>query len=289
MAQKKPQIPWRGLDYTFLRLPLNAPKPEPENLRIGVFIHAFYETEIFELLPLLDHIGLPFRLFLTTDTPAKRAFLLEKLTPRYGEALSVSVFDNRGRDIAPKFVGLADAQLSCDLVLHLHAKKSLHRSELGQWRDFLLDSLLGSPQICADILALFANQPELGVVAPRIFRLVHRAVHWRDNYCTAAYLARRMGVKITRDTPADFPAGSMFWARPAALKPLFDLNLGFGAFEPEAGQVDGTLGHAIERLFFYAAASAGYKSLHIGVAGAPEPFETEVGMENIDAAFFPAP
>jgi hypothetical protein len=50
----------------------------------------------------------------------------------------------------------------------------------------------------------------------------------------------------------------MFWARTAALRPLLDLGLSFGDFPPETGQTDGTLGHAIERLYLYACERAGF-------------------------------
>ena len=50
----------------------------------------------------------------------------------------------------------------------------------------------------------------------------------------------------------------MFWFRPAAFAALRDLNLSLEDFEAEAGQVDGTLHHAIERCFTVAAWMRGF-------------------------------
>jgi hypothetical protein len=50
----------------------------------------------------------------------------------------------------------------------------------------------------------------------------------------------------------------MFWCRPQALKPLLDLELDLDEFERENGQMDGTLAHAIERLFLFTVEKAGY-------------------------------
>ena len=55
-----------------------------------------------------------------------------------------------------------------------------------------------------------------------------------------------------------FVAGSMFWLRLDALRPLLDAHLDPGEFEPEAGQVDGTLAHAIERVVALAVRAAGF-------------------------------
>ena len=41
----------------------------------------------------------------------------------------------------------------------------------------------------------------------------------------------------------------MFWARTCALSPLIDVNLQWDDYPPEPVPYDGTLLHAIERLF----------------------------------------
>mgnify|MGYP001994923773 CR=1 FL=1 len=51
----------------------------------------------------------------------------------------------------------------------------------------------------------------------------------------------------------------MFLARTDALRPLVSLGLRLDDFELEAGQVDGTLSHALERWVGVAAQSQGYQ------------------------------
>ena len=54
------------------------------------------------------------------------------------------------------------------------------------------------------------------------------------------------------------PLGTMFWFRPAALKPLFDHDWQWEDFPPEPNDIDGTILHAIERAYGYVAQASGY-------------------------------
>jgi lipopolysaccharide biosynthesis protein len=56
----------------------------------------------------------------------------------------------------------------------------------------------------------------------------------------------------------EFISGSMFWARLPSLHPLLDASLSEYDFETEAGQIDGTFAHAVERVFGICAKDAGF-------------------------------
>jgi lipopolysaccharide biosynthesis protein len=65
----------------------------------------------------------------------------------------------------------------------------------------------------------------------------------------------------------DFPAGTMFWARTAALKPLFDVKLEWEDYPTEPVTSDRTILHAIERLLPLVAQHAGYRFAGTHIAG----------------------
>ncbi|MEI2260378.1 polysaccharide biosynthesis protein [Stenotrophomonas indicatrix] len=232
---------------------LPAPVPlEQLHLRAGVMAHVFYPDLIDEFAATLGRMPLHFTLLVSvmdaaSETRAREVF--RRLANV--QTLVVRQVDNRGRDIAPLLVTFREEVMALDLLCHIHTKKSLYTgSEQQPWRQYLLDSLLGSPERIAWILGIFQADPRLGLVYPESFPGVPLWAHtWLSNATACEALAQRLGIALDAQRYIDFPAGSMFWARVDALRPLYDLDLPLTAFPPEHGQVDGTLQHAVERLF----------------------------------------
>jgi GT2 family glycosyltransferase len=126
-----------------------------------------------------------------------------------------------------------------------------------------LENLLGSQEIVESILGAFAQRPDLGIVAAQHFEPVRHWINWGNNYPLAAKLLRRMGGSLSEESVLDFPSGSMFWVRSAALKPLLKLGLSYEDFAEEHAQIDGTLAHAIERSYFHVCERAGFRWLKV--------------------------
>jgi GT2 family glycosyltransferase len=226
--------------------------------RIAAVCHMFHPEVAEEALAHLRNIPFPADVFVSTDTEEKRAALAAVFAPWEQGSVEVRVLPNRGRDIAPKLVGFRDAHDRYDRVLHLHSKRSKHADFLSPWRTYLYETLLGSPAVVRSVFEAFERLPRLGMVAPQHFEPVRRWLDWSGNFGAARALAARMGIDLRPDAALDFPSGSMFWARTAALRPLLDLRLSFDEFPEEAGQVDGTPAHAIERLYFHVCERAGH-------------------------------
>ena len=87
-----------------------------------------------------------------------------------------------------------------------------------------------------------------------------------NNRGEAELLAPQLGV---RSIPEHFifPVGSMFWARAAALAPLLSLELGYDDYPEEPLPYDGTMLHALERLFALGLAPIGLRSATTYVTG----------------------
>lgn len=241
-----------------MAVPFSYRPAPPETPKAAAIVHAFYPDLVPEILRYLRNIPFPIDLFFSTDSEEKRTAIEAVLEGWANGSVAVRVFPNRGRDIAPKIVGFADVYPSYDYVLHLHSKASLHEPKLAPWRRYLLETLVGSPAVVSSITEVFEREPSVGLVAPQHYDYIRRWLGWENNFSQARRVAARMGISLSPEQALDFPSGSMFWARSAALKPILDLNLTFDDFPDESRQTDGTLAHVIERLYYYAAESAGF-------------------------------
>lgn len=227
--------------------------------RIGVFVHAFYPELIADVLERTNHIPGETTLYISTDSTAKASQIRAVCELASKHQFEIRVMVNRGRDIAPWLVGFADRLRQVDYGLHLHTKRSKHYSkQFSAWRTMLFDSNAGSEELVRNILSLL-DREKIGMVAPDHFYPIRSLIQWGGNFEVSRALIRLMGEDIDREEVLDFPSGSMFWFKTDALRPLLDLDLSLHHFDAEAGQVDGTLAHAIERTLFTIGAIAGYE------------------------------
>jgi hypothetical protein len=233
------------------------------NAQTAVIIHLFYEDLASEFRRYIGNIPGQVDVFISTCNDPNKKIIEKVFSDWPNGTVDVRVTTNRGRDIAPKLLAFKNIYSAYDIVLHLHSKRSPQAPELRGWRTFLLENMLGTPEVASTVLQLFATTPSLGIVASQHFEPIRRYLGWGANFSIAQGLAGRMGIELSEDQGLDFPSGSMFWARPAALKPLLDLNLALEEFSIESGQTGGTLAHAIERLYFHVCERAGYDWIKI--------------------------
>jgi len=228
--------------------------------KAAVVAHIFYPELTDEIISYVRNIPIPFGIFVSTDTEQKKIEIHNAIIKSGIKAIEIEirVTPNRGRDIAPKYIGFRDVYDRYDAFLHIHTKKSLHADGLGNvWRKYLLEHLIGSRDIArANLELLSANK--VGVVYPEHAPQVRKHINWGYDFPIAKTLLSKVGVTLDANTVLEFPSGSMFWARSKAIRHILNLNLDFTDFPEEAGQIDGTLAHAIERSLLLFVEKAGH-------------------------------
>lgn len=243
-----------------------ALEPRESRPPLAVVIHIFYTDLAQEIRNYIQNITLPANIFITTCSQDNKRHIETVFADWERGSVEIAVTPNRGRDIAPKLIAFPHAYEQHEFMLHLHTKKSPHEADLlAQWREHIFQHLVGSPAVVESIVALFEADPALGMVGPRHFEPVRPWLNWGGNRKLALSLLDRLRMASDPTGVLDFPAGSMFWMRTAALRPLVDARLSFEDFPEEAGQTDGTLAHAIERMFFQICEAAGFNWTKIAV------------------------
>lgn len=245
------------LGYAYLAATRAAVSGATKQSKPVAVVHVYYIELLDEIVAALRAAGVELRLIVTT--PADREPLVRRRLSELGVEAEVEAHENRGRDILP-FLRVANRLLDegVDVVLKLHTKHSGHRTDGDDWRAQLIGRLV-EPSRARKIVDAFAQDPQLGCVAPE-GHVLPLSVYWGWNEETVRYLCVRMGIRDPDIANDRFAAGSMFWMRLSALRPLLDAHLGEWEFEPEGGYVDGTMAHAIERALTLAVQGAGFRA-----------------------------
>jgi lipopolysaccharide biosynthesis protein len=245
---------------------------------IAIVIHIYYEDTWVEIAAILLGLNHDFDLIVTI--PSNRDRLADKIRCDFPHA-DILALENRGRDVRPFLVLLEQGRLDrYRYVCKIHGKKSHDGGRLAIlgaiWRNRMLFDLLAAPNALNAIVEHFDRHPDVGMIGSAAYRypsnLCSLKVSWGKNRPLVLKIAKCMGINSDQFR-LDFFCGSMFWVRPEALRPLKDLKLA-GTFPSEMGELDGTLEHAVERLFSTATVVAGYRIEGVdGVYPLPCPLE----------------
>ena len=261
---------------------------------VAVFVHVHYPEIWRDMSALLARrLTLPFRLIVTTSHPDDQIVMPKTKFLTSARILRV---ENRGRDILPFLQALAKTE-GFELGLKLHTKKSPQRTDGDQWRGEILNSLIpprGS--ILRTVIRRLQADQRIGFVTPAGFCLSVKP--WvLQNAPGMVTVMRTLGVALTESDLTDtyFAAGSMFWFRRPALAALSKPRV-TELFEPEEGQLDGTIAHAMERVFPVEARRQKFLSLAMPALMASRPamshpqlLELARRHADVPSTYFPAP
>lgn len=236
---------------------------EVQEMRAAVVIHCYYTEMLDELMTLVEYLPCNRHVVVTTDTAEKRDAISEGLRRRGEASFEVRVVgSNAGRDVSAFLITCADVirDESYDVIVKLHSKLSPQDGVVaGNWfKRHLFGNLLHSRNYATSVLNLMREKPEIGMAIPPVIHVGYPTMGkaWFGNKKRAKELCDRLGIATPLDESTPLSSyGSMFFARPRALRTLVDAGFTWDDFEAE--YADGSLAHTIERLFTYSSLGAG--------------------------------
>lgn len=254
-------------NYIMLCRPEHEEEISSLSLRVCVHVHLYYIDLLSEFLYYLRRFPVCFDLVVTTPKRQYESIVRAEVESTCAnlKELYFICCENVGRDVAPWIVEMGKLQDSYDFVCHVHTKKTEYLHEIGtKWRVHLLSNLL-SPVKVKSILHTFSNHPSLGCLSPAPFK-DHVYAIWNSTWLFGktkdeleSLLAR---MNLTPEMQRDkllYSIGTMFWYRPQALKPLFDLKLDYADFPVEPLNEEGSIAHAIEHIINYVCIATSYE------------------------------
>ena len=195
--------------------------------------------------------------------------LLLRYEKEFQKRCNYQLMENRGRNEYAYFVCgkgiLKDAEYTC----LLHDKKSSGEvpAVRGQdWNEFCLENLVCSPTYVRNVIEIFRLNEEIGLLFPppplfSKWKIIPNTV-WQNpnNLRWAQFLYKKFKLTIPFDSHPLVPYGSMFWVRKGALSCLVEKDLPLEWFPKEPLPADGSILHALERMYSMLAQEAGFFS-----------------------------
>ena len=241
---------------------------EIPDVKIALIMHIYYSDlaeKCFEYAKSMPEIS---DVYITTDTKEKCDDFKKIFQTGNFNKVETIIIENRGRDVSALLTGAKHIVNEYDYVLFVHDKKVAHMDAVIKGESFAykcFDNLLASKDYVKNIINTFEENERLGLLCPpppnhADYFPTLGYFDWGMNYENTLNLKNKLGMKVKIDWRKEpiSPLGTMFWFRPKALKFLFDVDWEYEDFPTEPNGIDGTLLHAIERLYSYVVQESGY-------------------------------
>ena len=128
--------------------------------------------------------------------------------------------------------------------------------------------MLNSNGYIKNIIETFENDPYLGLLVPpepcHSEAIGGIGFTWANDFDIVRELLKKLDIEVPLDRNLHpITLGTAFWCRTKALRPLFEQQYEYSDFPDEPMAVDGTICHAMERIFGYVAQGMGYYTEYV--------------------------
>lgn len=243
-------------------------KPQISAERVALMMHLYFPDLVDKSLSYAVNMPKGSDLYITVPNDKMKGLVAERLEKvhHFGKT-KVIVIENRGRDVSSLLVGCVPYVDKYELICFMHDKKTTQMKPYALGESFsykCFENNLASREYVENILYTFESNKRLGMLMPPPpchgpwWNVLGN--EWFNNYDITVELAKKLDIKCAIDKEHEpiTPLGTMFWFRPKALKKLFDLKWKYEDFPKEPNNYDGTILHAVERIYGYVVQDSGY-------------------------------
>ena len=222
---------------------------------VAIQVHLYYDDLIEEIVNKTNNIPIYFDLYVSTDSLYKKNKIIDYIKNNSkSKNVEILVVENKGRDVIPLLIQMKNKVKKYKYICHIHTKKSLFIDIGENWRNYLYNNLLGNENIISEILSEFENKDKLGFSFPenyyKALLLFGEKLSNKNKELMKYLLNKLFKFKLNIGSKIEFPIGNMFWARVNSIYQIFNEDFK-DEIPKELGQKDGTIMHAIERIWLY--------------------------------------
>lgn len=244
-------------------------KFKPKNKKIALIMHIYFEDLINECYEYAKSMPKESDIYITTNEKNKLNKIKMIFSNLECNKKEFILMENRGRDISSLLVACRDKIIEnkYDYICFAHDKKAIQFKPYSEGRGFsdkCFKNILGSKYLVDNIIETFEKNKHLGILTPpppnhgKYYPTLGK--EWSYNFEITKKLAQKMKIEvdISENKEPVTPLGTMFWFRVKALDKLFEIEWKYDDFPKEPNGIDGTILHAIERLYGFIAQEKGY-------------------------------
>lgn len=247
--------------------PVDKVEEEIKSKKIALVMHLYFEDLIDSSFEYAESMPASTDIYITTNTENKKRSIEKKFAESKFNRVEVRVIENRGRDVSSILVGVKDVIEDYDIACFVHDKKTaqIKPGSVGEGFAYqCFENTLHNEKFVYNVLNCFLDNPRLGLLVPPVpshgdfFPTL--GLEWSMNFENTEALARKLKIAVPMDGMKEpiAPLGTFFWFRPSAFKYLYDYDWKYEDFPKEPNNIDGTLLHAVERIYPFAVQQAGY-------------------------------
>lgn len=175
---------------------------------------------------------------------------------------------NRGRDVSALLVACRSEILKYKYFCFVHDKKSGLKeldAETSFWIQNLWNNTLINENYIMNVIHLFQEKSEIGLLVPPEpigeTRAHYFTNNWGENIEYAKLVLDKLNIDMKLDSTIPVVTlGTALWARTEALSKLLKYDWKYEDFMEEPMSIDGSISHAIERIFAFIALDAGFET-----------------------------
>lgn len=240
---------------------------------IGIFMHLYYREDMDYYLSFLRRIPFGIHVYISVPDMEMRGKIEHVIKQEKIFECHIVNKENRGRDVSALLVTFREEILKYQYVCFVHDKKAKGHNEnvlreTQEWIDGMWNNMLASQSYILNVIDLMESNENLGLLVPPetsgIWCSHAYSNMWKVDFDNTLELAKCLQLDCNIDNQyPPITIGTVFWCRSDALKKLFLKKWQYTDFMEEPLPMEGTLGHAVERILAYVAQDAGFDTAYV--------------------------